>query len=47
MSETRPHDQPDEATVDLLVKQVTEGLSPAEHTYARCDGRRRGGHLSA
>jgi hypothetical protein len=25
-----PQDQPDEATVDLLIKQVTEGLSPAE-----------------
>jgi len=30
MSETRPSDQPDEAMVDLLIKQVTEGLSPAE-----------------
>jgi hypothetical protein len=25
-----PQDQPDEATTDLLIKQVTEGLSPAE-----------------
>jgi len=25
-----PQDQPDEAMVDLLIKQVTEGLSPAE-----------------
>jgi hypothetical protein len=30
MSETGPQDQLDEATVDLLIKQVTEGLSPAE-----------------
>jgi hypothetical protein len=30
MAETGPHDQPDEAMVDLLVKQVTEGLSDAE-----------------
>jgi hypothetical protein len=30
MSDTRPPDQPDEAMVDLLIKQVTEGLSPAE-----------------
>jgi hypothetical protein len=30
MSDTRPPGQPDEAMVDLLVKQVTEGLSPAE-----------------
>ena len=30
MSETGPQDQPDEAMVDLLIKQVTEGLSPAE-----------------
>ena len=30
MSETQLHNQPDEAMVDLLVKQVTEGLSPAE-----------------
>jgi hypothetical protein len=30
MSETGPQDQPDEAMVDLLVKQVTDGLSPAE-----------------
>jgi hypothetical protein len=30
MSDTRPQGQPDEAMVDLLVKQVTEGLSPAE-----------------
>jgi anti-sigma-K factor RskA len=30
MSETEPQNQPDEALVDLLVKQVTEGLSPAE-----------------
>jgi hypothetical protein len=30
MSETSPQDQPDEAMVDLLIKQVTEGLSPAE-----------------
>jgi hypothetical protein len=30
MSDTRPQDQPDEAMVDLLIKQVTEGLSPAE-----------------
>jgi hypothetical protein len=30
MAETGPHDQPDEALVDLLVKQVTEGLSVAE-----------------
>jgi len=29
-SDTRPRDQPDEAMVDLLIKQVTEGLSPAE-----------------
>jgi hypothetical protein len=27
---TGPQNQPDEALVDLLVKQVTEGLSPAE-----------------
>jgi hypothetical protein len=30
MSDTRPQGQPDEAMVDLLIKQVTEGLSPAE-----------------
>ena len=30
MSEPAPQGQLDEATVDLLVKQVTEGLSPAE-----------------
>lgn len=30
MSDTRPQDQPDEAMVDLLIKQVTEGLSRAE-----------------
>jgi Anti-sigma-K factor rskA len=30
MSDTRPQAQPDEAMVDLLIKQVTEGLSPAE-----------------
>ena len=30
MSETGPQDQPDEAMVDLLIKQVTDGLSPAE-----------------
>ncbi len=30
MSDTHPQGQPDEAMVDLLIKQVTEGLSPAE-----------------
>ncbi len=30
MSDTRPQDQPDEAMLDLLIKQVTEGLSPDE-----------------
>jgi hypothetical protein len=30
MSDTGPQRQPDEAMVDLLIKQVTEGLSPAE-----------------
>jgi anti-sigma-K factor RskA len=30
MSDMRPQGQPDEAMVDLLIKQVTEGLSPAE-----------------
>jgi hypothetical protein len=30
MSDSRPQGQPDEAMVDLLIKQVTEGLSPAE-----------------
>jgi hypothetical protein len=30
MSEPGPLGQPDEALVDLLIKQVTEGLSPAE-----------------
>ena len=30
MSENGPQNQPDEAMVDLLVKQVTEGLTPAE-----------------
>jgi Anti-sigma-K factor rskA len=30
MSETGPQNQPDEAMLDLLIKQVTEGLSPAE-----------------
>ncbi len=30
MTETRPQGQPDEAMLDLLIKQVTEGLSPAE-----------------
>lgn len=32
MSESGLHDQPDDAMVDLLVKQVTEGLSPAEQS---------------
>ena len=32
MTEPGPQDQLDEATVDLLVKQVTEGLSPAEQS---------------
>jgi hypothetical protein len=30
MSDKRPQGEPDEAMVDLLIKQVTEGLSPAE-----------------
>jgi len=30
MSEPGSQNQPDEALVDLLIKQVTEGLSPAE-----------------
>jgi hypothetical protein len=30
MSESGLHGQPDDAMVDLLIKQVTEGLSPAE-----------------
>jgi hypothetical protein len=30
MSERGPQDQPDEGMVDLLIKQVTDGLSPAE-----------------
>jgi hypothetical protein len=30
MAETGPQTQPDEAMLDLLVKQVTEGLSPEE-----------------
>ncbi|MEA3138939.1 MAG: hypothetical protein QOK23_1108 [Gammaproteobacteria bacterium] len=30
MSDTRPPGEPDEAMLDLLIKQVTEGLSPAE-----------------
>jgi hypothetical protein len=30
MSETGPENQPDEAMIDLLIKQVTEGLSPDE-----------------
>jgi hypothetical protein len=30
MSETGPNNQPDEAMIDLLIKQVTEGLSPEE-----------------
>lgn len=30
MSDTGPQNQPDEALVDLLIKQITEGLSPAE-----------------
>jgi len=30
MTDKRPQGQQDEATVDLLIKQVTEGLSPAE-----------------
>jgi hypothetical protein len=30
MSDARPQGQPDEAMVDLLIKQATEGLSPAE-----------------
>jgi anti-sigma-K factor RskA len=30
MSDTRPQGPPDEAMLDLLIKQVTEGLSPAE-----------------
>lgn len=30
MSESEPPSQPDEILLDLLIKQVTEGLSPAE-----------------
>lgn len=30
MTDTRPQDQPDDATIDLIIKQVTEGLSPEE-----------------
>ena len=30
MSEPGSQNQPDDATVDLLIKQVTEGLSPDE-----------------
>ena len=30
MAETGPQKQPDEAMLDLLIKQVTEGLSPEE-----------------
>jgi hypothetical protein len=30
MTDTRPQGPPDEATLDLLIKQVTEGLSPDE-----------------
>jgi hypothetical protein len=30
MTDTRPQGPPDEATLDLLIKQVTEGLSPEE-----------------
>jgi hypothetical protein len=30
MPEPGPHNQPDDAMLDLLIKQVTEGLSPAE-----------------
>ncbi len=30
MSDTGPQNQPDEALVDLLIKQITEGLSPEE-----------------
>ncbi|MGA2397657.1 MAG: anti-sigma factor [Steroidobacteraceae bacterium] len=30
MAETGPHKEPDEAMLDLLIKQVTEGLSPEE-----------------
>src|SRR5579872_666699 len=30
MSDKRPQGQPDDAMVDLFIKQVTEGLSPAE-----------------
>ena len=30
MSETGPQEPPDEAMADLLIKQVTDGLSPAE-----------------
>src|ERR1700683_3223745 len=30
MSNTGPENQPDEAMIDLLIKQVTEGLSPDE-----------------
>jgi hypothetical protein len=30
MTESGPHDQAEEPMVDLLIKQVTEGLSPAE-----------------
>jgi hypothetical protein len=37
MSDTRPQGQPDEAMVDLLVKQVTEGLSPAEQRALEMD----------
>jgi hypothetical protein len=30
MAETGPQKEPDEAMLDLLIKQVTEGLSPEE-----------------
>jgi hypothetical protein len=37
MSDTRPQGQPDEAMVDLAIKQVTEGLSPAEQRALEMD----------
>ena len=40
MSDTRPQGQPDEAMVDLLIKQVTEGLSPAEQRALDVHGQR-------
>jgi hypothetical protein len=46
MSGSDPHNQPDEAMIDLLIKQVTEGLSPDEQRALDVlDSEAASGHL--